>query len=202
VSGGEAAFEPPGEGSDEAEIDVVPEHRGILLGWKLGTGKAARVGVALHHFESGLQGGGMKQSGKLAKAAAEIRDEAPGAEFTARRESAATRGAPELFPETEDPAGWDFQAMKPLTGCTEVLNLSGGEGKLGIRDLSPERSLGFRDRRRGNERFSDRMNGDRLSPLLPPAAGDEDAGFQIEDQGFAATGFVVLNFEGVVHGAT
>src|SRR5205823_12269930 len=90
-------FDAKGPARSKAQIDIIPEHRGIT---RLSGARArndAAVGMALDNLKSGIECRLIKSVRELAQAAADTPDETAFAQFAALDKAAAPRRAANLF---------------------------------------------------------------------------------------------------------
>src|ERR1700722_6310308 len=136
------------------------------------------MGMAFDDFKTRAQGSFKDRVGQLAETPSGAGYQATLAQFAAGDKAARPRRPADLFPETEDFAGGDFDAINAAQGQTHIMHLAGGQRPL-LRagDIGPERRLRLGDRRRGDKAKATAMRmreraGCEFDRLAPPSEAD------------------------------
>src|SRR5947209_2568758 len=102
----------------EAQVNVIPEDRGVAARGGRRAGHDARVRVALDDLEARPERRAVERVRQLAQAAARVRDDAALAQLAPAHVAAPAARPPDVRPEAEDRAGGHFDAVEPPRGET------------------------------------------------------------------------------------
>ena len=116
--------------------------------------------VAFHDLKVRLQRPIVKRVGKLAKPAADVRDDAALAKFAAGDEALKAARSPDLLPKTEYRSRGNLDSVEPLDRESQIMDLAGDEKALLRLVLGPQTGRRCRDDLLILEMVPDRMTPD------------------------------------------